>query len=164
MKFIGVSFGVVDNRLVAIATSERYSLVDLAGISTVNALGFLLSIAKLNPAPKRALVMFDAAVDLELVLQDIPARQKDVLFGLYKKQENRAQGLPIFDDTTPEYKGVMDWRGFRLSMLAGKILRVKLIKGDVPGLTFFDIASYFESDIDGAAVRFLNANPLDRVE
>jgi DNA polymerase type B, organellar and viral len=151
-SFVGISFGVADGKLCAIATSAGYGVADLQGLSTKTALSFLWSLAYTKE--RGTLVMFDAAIDIELLLRDLTKLQKDILFGCYQKTENDNRDLPIFDDHTPEYRGIAEALGFRLSQLAGKTFR--LAHGKQRGLTIYDISSYFMvEDIDVAAKRFL---------
>lgn len=154
-NFVGVSFGVADNKLCAIATSAGYGVADLKGLSTKTALSFLWSIAYTGRG--NALVMFDAAVDIELLLRDLTSHKKDILFGCYQIAENGNRDLPIFDEHTPEYRGIAETMGFTLSQLPGKILR--LAHGKQRALAFYDISSYFMvEDINAAAKRFLNSD------
>ena len=167
ITFIGLSFGVVDNKLCAIATSAGYSIADLEGISTRTALHFLWSLAYLNEykqTPKPALVMFDAAVDLELLLQSLSSAKKDIIFGLYKAKEDRyCSDLPIYDQTTPEYRGIVETMGFTLSQLPGKVLRLK--RGRRSALALYDVSAYFNAtDINEAAQKFLGASRLETIE
>lgn len=178
-SFIGVSFGVIDNRLVCVATSESYSLVNMNGLSSREALAFLWSIVylrdDLRKAEKRKLqipiVTFDCAVDIELVLRDVPARAKDVLFGYLRQQENRnSKDNPLFDSQSEDYRGVAHVYGYKLSQLPGKIFRVApgphMTKHS--GLALYDVSSYFDcNDVTEAAAKFLandSKNPVTRLE
>lgn len=165
-QFIGVSFGVIDNKLVCIATSEEYSLVNMDGLTSRQALAFLWSIAyvrdrlRKSSEPQIPLVMFDAAVDIELVLRDLTVHQKDVLFGFLRRQENElaADNNPLCDTQTDDYRGVASVYGYRLSQLPGKIFRVaagpKMVRHS--GLAFYDISSYFAcEDLASAVNQFL---------
>lgn len=166
--FIGVSFGVIDNKLAAIATSSGYSVVDMSGLSTRAALGFLWSIQKLPEARKvngkrPALVMFDTCIDLELLLKDLSPAKKDILFGIYRQKENANKDLPIFDNSTPEYRGQANAYGFIVSQFAGKILR--LVRPKRTGMSFYDVSGYFCcGDISEAAEMFLHETHAKQLE
>lgn len=172
MRFIGVSFGVIDRKLVCIATSENYSVIEPNGLSTKEALAFLVSIAVIRERVARmqsrtesrpVLVMYDSAIDLELLLQDLRPHQKDVLFGLYRAKEDKNKDNPLYDPMTPEYKGVVTTCGFKVSALPGKILRVAQIRR--AGLVFYDIAGYFDGiEINEANKKFLGMSVIKRIE
>ncbi len=171
--FIGVAFAALENKLVCIATSEGYSAVEMEGFSSREALRVLYSIADVREEvinergpgeSKPVLVMYESAVDLELIFQEISIAKKDILFGLYRASEDQVKDTPLFDNRTPEYRGQVDVFGLRIAALPGKVLRLgKLVKGPKGkpdysrgGIAFYDIAGFCDcSDVNEAAKTFL---------
>lgn len=174
-RFIGVSFGVVGDAVCVVATSAGFSAVNLTGFSTSEALSVLASLAELRDGaqrqqkrgdPRIALVMYDTVVDIELVVKDLTPAQKNILFGLYREKEDRNRDLPIYDCSTPEYKGVVTVDDFKVSLLPGKVLRVaRVARQKRAGLVFYDISSHFDYlTLGEAAEKFLKIRHNGRLE
>lgn len=137
--FIGLSFGVRDNKLCAIAASNGYGIADFDGISTREAFAFLWSLSFIKQ--KAVLVMFDSAVDFELLLRDLTKQQKNDLFGITRKLEEKAKGTPLYEPPPINGREITEALGYRLSMLLGKVFR--LARPKKAALTIYDIEAFF---------------------
>ncbi len=151
--FLGVSFGVRDNKLCAIACSNGYGIAELKGMRTAEALAFLWSLSYVKQ--KAVLVSFDAAIDIELIVRDLTRDQKDKLFGITRKREEKARGTPLYEPPLPNGREITEALGYRMSMLPGKVFR--LARPKKATLTIFDIESFFSvGDLRETAKHFLN--------
>jgi hypothetical protein len=146
-QFIGVSFGVIKDRVCAVAVSDGISLASSQGesLSSADVLTFLWFICKSfstnsNRNVKLLPVMFDAAVDLELLFQDLSKSQKDIFYHLIAQMEedNIQQGNPLADKPNR----IIDHSGFQLSCLPGRLLTVG--KDKQVKLVISDLGSFFE--------------------
>lgn len=159
-EFIGLSFGVRNDKLCAIATSNGYGVADRDGLTTREALAFLWSLSYVKK--KAVLVVYDSAVDFELLLRDLTKRQKDNLFGVTRQLEEKAKDTPLYEPPPPSGREVTEALGYRLSMLLGKVFR--LTRGHKTALTVFDIEAFFScGDLRQAVKKFLNQD-IPRLE
>lgn len=150
--FTGVSFGVRDNKLCAIATSSGYGIADLGGISTRTALAFLWSLSYVRRGA--VFVCFDSAIDFELLLQDLTRAQKNKLFGITRKLEEAARDTPLYEPPSGNRHEVAEALGYRMSMLLGKVFR--LTRGKKTAVTIFDTESFFAcGSLSETAEKFL---------
>jgi len=142
-QFIGLSFGVVDNKLCAIATSNGYGVADIKGLSTAEALAFLWSLSYLKQETKYkpAYVCFDASVDFELLVRNLTKHQKDSLFGILRKLEEKARNTPLYNPPPINGREITEALGYRISMLLGKVFR--LARGKRSALAVYDLESFF---------------------
>lgn len=137
--FLGVAFGVIADRVACVAVSDGEALTDMRGLRTSEIVAFLWQ----QQVKGASVVGFDTATDLELTFQDLIKNDKDVLFGLRQKQEQRvAKDNPLYDWQAALNPGVIEYRSYRLSALPGKFLRVA--NAHARGFSFYDIHSYFE--------------------
>lgn len=158
--FIGLSFGVRDNKLCAIATSNGYGVADLGGLSTRDALAFLWSLSYVKG--KGIFVVFDSAVDFELLLQDLTKTQKNNLFGITRRLEEKAKDTPLYEPPPPGGREVTHALGYRMSMLLGKVFRVTRQKRT--SVTIFDIESFFSGGGLRATVKKFLAKDIPLLE
>lgn len=128
-----------DRKLCAIATSNGYGVADLWGISTRAALAFLWSLASVKQ--KSVLVAFDSAVDFELLLRDLTKTQKNRLFGITRRLEERAKDTPLYEPAPVNGREIAEALGYRMSMLLGKVFR--LARPKKTAVTVFDIEAFF---------------------
>lgn len=166
MKFTGLSFGVIGDKICVLAVAnqrEAVSLVNMDGLPTAACLSFIAAqrAQTRNQEDAPVFVAYDSAVDCELMLRDLSHEDKDTLYGITKKAEDANVDLPIY---APKLiKRHVYYYGFRLSSLPGKILRISE-KGRSP-LVVYDIASYFDySDIAEASAEYLKEPGYARVE
>lgn len=162
--FLGLSFGVRDNKLCAIAVSSGYGIADLNGISTREALAFLwsLSFLRIEVKQKAVLVCFDSAVDFELLLRNLTKTQKNNLFGITRRLEEKTKGTPLYEPPPINGREVTEALGYRMSMLLGKVFR--LTRQKRAALTIFDIEAFFAcGDLRETVKKFLNQD-IARVE
>jgi hypothetical protein len=155
-RFVGLSFGVVSDRLCVIAASTGERVVSMRGLATGEAVAALWAIKNRSErsdgkGAKVAYVTFDASVDFELLLRDLSKQDKDLLFGLWRVKEETARETPLYEGPQPPGGDVVEIevrsqksevsQTFCLSMLPGKIFR--LGPKDRP-MRIYDIQSYFE--------------------
>lgn len=163
MQFLGVSFAVVTDRVVCIATSDNAALTDTRGLKTSEALAFLWTLQAERAG--RAVVSFDTISDLELAFRDLSKLDKDVLFGLRQKQEQSVEkDNPLYDFQAALRPGVVEFKRYRISMLPGKLLRLASKSG---GYSLYDIHSYFEGCDLIEALEYLKPEDrptLERIE
>lgn len=151
-EFLGIAFGVLNEKLCAVATSTGIGIVDRAGLTTRECLAFLWSLSYVRQ--KRVPVMFNSAVDFELLVRDLTGLQKDSLFGVTRYLEEKAKDTPFYEPPPVNGREVTEALGYRLSALPGKVFR--LAKGKRQSLTMFDIESFFAcDDIGEASEKFL---------
>ncbi len=152
-EFIGLSFGVRDNKLCAIAASNGYGVADLDGLHTREALAFLWSLSYVKE--KAVIVTFNASVDFELVVRHLTKIQKDKLYGITRRLEEEAKGTPFYEPPPINGREVAEALGYRMSTLSGKVFR--LTRQKRTALTIFDIESFFAcGELKETVARFLN--------
>lgn len=139
-NFIGVSFGVLDNKLLGIATSNGYAVGDSKGLSTATALAFLWSLTYVRE-PGDCYVCFDSSVDFELMIAGLTKWQKDKLFGVLRKKEERVKDTPLYEPPPVDGREVVEALGYRMSAIPGKVFR--LTRKKQTSLVLFDIESFF---------------------
>lgn len=139
--FLGVSFGVISERVSCIATSDGHALCDTEGLSTSEIVAFLWTLQAQRG--KRIVAGFDTASDFELAFSDLSKDDKDILFGLIQKAEAEKveKDNPLYDWKVALRPGVVEYGGFRVSSIPGKLLRIATRNG---GYSLYDLSSYFE--------------------
>lgn len=152
-EFLGIAFGALDGRLAAVATSMGYGIVEREGLTTRDCLAFLWSLTYVRQ--KRVPVVFNSAIDFELIVQDLTECQKSKLFGVTRALEEKAKDTPLYDPPRADGREITYTHGFQLSALPGKVFR--LGRGKRASLNVFDIESFFAcGNIEEAAEKFLD--------
>ncbi len=114
-KFYGISFGAVKDRVCVIAGSDGLAVVKQDGLRTRQAIGALLALVPKDGVP----VVYDSAVDFELLLRDLSVWDKDRLFGVWRAAEERVKDTPLYESNRSAE--TIDLDGLRVSYLSGKI-------------------------------------------
>jgi len=179
-SFVGVSFGVLSDRIAVIAAGSGFVTHAAEGMSTREVLACLLAAQTFNVldgsnsqrnrdrqesgcvAASPVFVTYDSAVDWELAFRDLSKWDKDMLFGLWRKLEDRDKENPLYESNKGQ--DAVQYEGCRLQYVPGKIVRLKRLNQHRRALTIYDIAGYFEYlDIASAGAKFL-AEALPTIE